>query len=306
MVSEIGFGGWGIGGRTAGSTSYGDTDDARSLFALAAALDQGVTLFDTAPAYGDGHSESLIGRAFAGRRDQVVVATKAGQERFADPVDFSPAGLRRCLEGSLARLKFEWVDLLQLHSPPPAVLERLPEIVQTLEDFRREGKIRHFGVSVKAPSEALTVLDHCRPAALQLNLNMLDWRAVDCGALERAAALGVGVIARTPLCFGFLSGAVSHETRFPEGDHRAGWPKDRLVRWTEAAAAMLNEVETAADAPAVWTPLRFCLSFPAVSTVIPGIMSPEEARENAAAGDLPLLAPAVMARLADIYRELGL
>lgn len=305
-VSEVGFGGWGIGGRTAGATSYGDTDDTRSLAALHAALDQGITLFDTAPAYGDGHSEELIGRAFAGRRDQVVIATKVGQERFSDPPDFSPAGLRRSLDGSLHRLKVDDIDLLQLHSPPPDALARLPEIAETMADFRREGKIRHFGVSVKAPAEALTVLDCCRPAAIQLNLNMLDWRAVDCGALERAAAEGVGIIARTPLCFGFLSGGVSHETRFAAGDHRAAWPKERLVRWTEAAAAMLAAAGDGPAGPTVLTPLRFCLSFPAVSCVIPGILSSGEVQENAAAADHGPLDPATLERLAATYRDLGL
>src|SRR6185437_7386557 len=92
-VSEIGFGAWGIGGRTAGETSYGDTDDRRSLAALSRALDLGITFYDTAPAYGDGHSEALIGEAF-GSRDRVVIATKAGLPRFGEPSDFSPAALR--------------------------------------------------------------------------------------------------------------------------------------------------------------------------------------------------------------------
>src|SRR5215831_8164719 len=103
-VSEIGFGAWGIGGRTAGTTSYGDTDDRTSLAALAGALDQGITFFDTSSAYGNGHSETLIGQAFAMARQRVVIATKAGYESWDRPPDFSPEAIVRSAEQSLRRL----------------------------------------------------------------------------------------------------------------------------------------------------------------------------------------------------------
>src|SRR5262245_21236343 len=93
VVSEIGFGAWSIGGRTAGTTSYGETDDRTSLAALARALDAGITLFDTSSVYGNGHSEALIGEAFEHRRDRVVIATKAGYETWVRASDFSPASI---------------------------------------------------------------------------------------------------------------------------------------------------------------------------------------------------------------------
>src|SRR5882724_10158294 len=117
QVSEIGFGTWGIGGRTEGETSYGDTDDGASRDALGAALDRGVTFFDTSNVYGDGHSETLIGEALGPRRNQVVLATKAGFVGYQVPADFSPANLRASLFGSLRRLRTDVVDLLQLHNP---------------------------------------------------------------------------------------------------------------------------------------------------------------------------------------------
>src|SRR5690348_6794459 len=113
-VSEIGFGAWGIGGRTAGETSYGETDDQRSRAALDRAFDLGITFFDTANVYGDGHSETLIGEAFAQKRDRVVIGTKAGLIRFGEAPDFSPEALRRSLAGSLKRLQSDYVDLFQL------------------------------------------------------------------------------------------------------------------------------------------------------------------------------------------------
>ncbi len=305
-VSEIGFGGWGIGGRTAGATSYGDTDDAQSRRALSAAVDQGITFFDTAPAYGDGHSESLMGEVLSGHRGRVIIATKAGQDRFSEAPDFSWDGLRRSLEGSLRRLRTDCVDLLQLHSPPLEVLGSLPDLVGVLETFRAEGKIRHFGLSVKAPTEVAVVLEHCRPAVLQINLNMLDWRAVECGALDHAVTLGVGVVARTPLCFGFLSGAVTGETRFAPGDHRSAWPRERLLHWTEGATAVMAAANLPTGQTWAQAALRFCLSFPAVSTVIPGILSVEEVCENAACSDLGPFSPAVLDDIVAAYRDLGL
>ncbi|HWE72313.1 MAG TPA: aldo/keto reductase [Stellaceae bacterium] len=305
-VSEIGFGAWGIGGRTGGETSYGDTDDRRSLAALDRAFDLGITFYDTAPAYGDGHSETLVGEAFARRRDRVAIATKAGLPRFGEPSDFSPEALRRSLEGSLQRLKSDYVDLFQLHNPPPDLFRSAPESYATLEALRCEGKIRAVGVSVKSPAEALSMLSSHTVAAVQVNLNMLDVRAVESGLLERAAEIGVGVIARTPLCFGFLSGAVTAATEFAPGDHRRAWPRAQIERWVKGAAAM----QAATNAPASQSPsqaaLRFCLSFPAVSAVIPGILSPEEAADNAAASGFGPLDEAARDRIVALNREIEL
>src|SRR5215472_7737118 len=128
IVSEIGFGAWGIGGRTVEQTSYGDTDDGVSLAALARALDRGITFFDTASAYGDGHSEELLGVALAPHRDRVVIATKAGYTRFDQPPDYAAQPLRRSLEASLRRLRSDHVDLLQLHNPSLDMLTARPEI----------------------------------------------------------------------------------------------------------------------------------------------------------------------------------
>lgn len=279
-VSEIGFGAWGIGGATAGETSYGATDDKRSQAALAAALDLGITFYDTAPAYGDGHSEELIGAAFARRRQRVVIATKAGLESFSQPPDFSPAGLRLSLERSLTRLKTDYVDLFQLHNPPPDLFVRAPESFAALQALAKERKIRSFGVSVKAPDEALAMLQHHAVPCVQVNLNMLDTRAVESGLIELAEARGIGIIARTPLCFGFLSGAVTADTQFPEGDHRRRWPRAQLQRWVEGARTMQAAAQAPNSQSQSQVALRFCLSFPAVSTVIPGILTPEEAAEN--------------------------
>lgn len=303
-VSEIGFGAWGVGGRTAGETSYGDTDDRRSRAALDRAFDLGISFYDTAPAYGDGHSEELIGAAFASRRDRVVIATKAGLDSFSGPADFSPNALRRSLEGSLARLRSSYVDLFQLHNPPSDLFTVSPESYAALEALVRAGKVRSFGVSVKSPADAMTMLARHAIASVQVNLNMLDVRAATAGLFAVAAQKSVGIVARTPLCFGFLSGAVTADTEFPPGDHRRAWSRAQIDRWIEGARTMHAAAAVSADQSCSQAALRFCLSFPAVSTVIPGILSADESAENARASDLGPLSATARDHIVELNRRM--
>ena len=286
-VSEIGFGAWGIGGRTSGTTSYGETDDRTSLAALASALDCGITFFDTSAAYGDGHSEALIGQAFAGRRDKVVIATKAGYESWDRAPDFSPAAVVASTEKSLARLRTDYLDLLQLHNPPATALR--DGLGETLARLQASGKIRAWGVSAKSPAEAIEALADGAPV-VQANFNMMDVRALDSGLLAEVERRGAGFIGRTPLCFGFLSGTIGRDTAFPPGDHRLGWSRAQLDNWIDGAADLLAAVKARPGHEGAGAALRFCLAFPVVSTIIPGILTVDEADQNAAAsaaGALP-------------------
>src|SRR5262249_40374953 len=153
-VSEIGFGAWGIGGRTVGTTSYGDTNDMTSLAALRAALEARITFFDTSAAYGNGHSEKLIGQAFKGSRSRVIVATKAGYEAWDRPPDFSAAAITASAEASLRRLDSDYIDLLQLHNAPTAVLQS-DGVRAAMDRLLASGKIRAWGASAKSPADAL-------------------------------------------------------------------------------------------------------------------------------------------------------
>jgi aryl-alcohol dehydrogenase-like predicted oxidoreductase len=293
-ISEVGFGAWGIGGRTAGLTSYGDTDDRTSRLALARALDAGITFFDTSSAYGEGHSEELIGEAFSGRRADVVIATKAGYTSWDHPPDFSAAAILSSAEASLRRLRSEYIDLLQLHNPPASCL-RSPETREVLSTLLASGKIRAWGISAKSPADAHRALTDFDTPVVQANFNMMDVRAVTGGVLEEALRRGAGFIARTPLCFGFLSGTITRQTVFPAGDHRLGWSRAQLDNWIDGAADLLVAVASAPGSEAAQSALRFCLSFEAVSTVIPGILRPQEAEQNALASELGPLAPSAIA-----------
>ncbi len=298
VVSEIGFGAWGIGGRTVGTTSYGDTDDRTSLAALQAALDAGITFFDTSSAYGNGHSEELIGQAFKGARSKVVIATKAGYEAWDRPPDFSATAIAASAEASLRRLGGDTIDLLQLHNAPTAVLQA-PDVREALAKLVASGKIRAWGASTKSPAEAIEALCQADVAVVQANFNMMDVRVVSDGLFDEVGKRQAGFIGRTPLCFGFLAGTIRRDTVFPDGDHRNGWSRAQLDNWIDGAADLLAAVSARPGAEGAASALRFCLSFPAVSSVIPGILTPAEGAENArASASGPLPAPAVEAVLA--------
>lgn len=304
MVSAIGFGAWGIGGCTPGATSYGETDDQESRRALNAAFDGGVTFYDTSNVYGDGHSEELIGECFAGRRREIIIATKAGITSSYRGYDFSPAALRASLEGSLRRLRSDYVDLLQLHNGGPDIVMGDPEVVELMQRFVAEGKIRCWGISTLSPEDALALMDVAGVGCFQVNCNILDWRAIDAGLPGQAASRGIGMIARTPLASGFLAGGVGKDTIFPANDHRSRWPRERIANWVEAAQSVLEGVNLA-DTPGnrVALALRFCLSLEGVATVIPGMLTRSEVLASIAACAQGPLGRDVMQGIEGVYRR---
>ena len=289
-VSELAFGAWAIGGRTEGPTSYGETDDKVSLRALRHALASGITFFDTSNVYGDGHSETLLGQAFRTDRANVVFATKVGWPSYTDPADFSPHGIRTSLEGSLRRLQTDYIDLLQLHNPPLSWRETHPHLLDTLRELTAAGKVRAIGVSVRSPEEAQAFVAEAAVASIQANFNMMDTRVITSGLLPALGEGGQSFLARTPLCFGFLSGRIDQATVFVPGDHRAAWSVEQRRRWIEGAAIFKSVVESSASGPLHEAALRFCLSFPGVAAVLSGMLNEAEVAQNAAAiekGPLP-------------------
>lgn len=303
LVSEIGFGAWGIGGAAGGHPAYGSTDDTQSIKALQVAFDAGITFYDTSDLYGMGHSETLIGKAFQHKREKVVIATKGGMKTAAGVQDFSPGYLRKALERSLERLGTDYVDLYQLHSPSLAEFEK-DELLQFLfGELLQGGKVRQVGVSARSPQEALVLVERFGIRCVQVNLNLLDWRAIDSGLLRRCKDLGAGVIARTPLCFGFLTGQYLLDDISDPNDHRSRWPHERLLRWIDAAQKFGNAITSGGEQTAGQKALRFCLSFPEVATVIPGMLTPDQVVENIQASRLGLLAPIELKAVEHIYRE---
>lgn len=294
-VSEIGFGAWGIGGLSPGATSYGLTDDRESILVLRLAFELGINFYDTADLYGDGHSERLIGEALKDVRQKTVIASKVGFLTHNGPQDFSRKHLRESIELSLRRLQTDYIDLYQLHSPPGVSSFWLSSSINTLESFREEGKIRAFGISVRSPDDGLIAIRGLGFKTVQVNFNLIDQRALDNGLFALAQRENVGIIARTPLCFGFLTGKYSGR-EFGPRDHRSGWSAEQRERWATAHRLFSSENETPAQLA-----LRFCLSYQSVSTAIPGMMTGEEVRENSVSSRLGPLTNRELRRINKIY-----
>ena len=302
LVSEIGFGGWGIGGVRDGALSYGPVDDAESLAALRRAFERGVTFFDTAGLYGYGHSEQIIGRAFRRDRARVVIASKGGLLNAAGDQDFSAAHLRQSVEASLRRLQTDYIDVYQLHNPPVDAMSADDPAIVELQQMQREGKIRAVGLSGRSPEDALTAAGRLCVAAVQANFSMIDQRATGIGLFERCQTEGIGVICRTPLCYGFLTHkyARSAERAFAPGDHRLNWSDGQIARWAEAPA-VFEDVRQRAAQSAGQLALRFCLSYTGVATVIPGMLTIDQVEENVAASDMGPLPESDLREIERLY-----
>lgn len=285
-VSEIGFGTWGLGG-----DSYGDVLDSESISTLREAYNQGITFYDTSDLYGNGHSEKILGQALAAERENVVICSKGGllpHKGFDMPCNFTADYLRAAVDRSLSRLNTDYIDVYLLHSPTIAMLEGNHELFEMLNTIKQAGKIKAFGLSARTPSDALIAIKKFNFDVVEVNFNLIDQRAIDIGLLEHAKAENVGVIARTPLCFGYLSGKLDGSEKFSGNDHRANWPKDQLKRWACAPNLFGFLVDGKDISPAQFA-LRFCLDYEGISTVIPGMMEVSEVLENSKASDvLPL------------------
>ena len=298
-VSEVGFGAWAVGGNAHGN-SYGTTDDRTSFEAVHKALSLGCNFFDTADVYGWGHSEELLGRALKGQRDRVIIATKVGGDFYSGPgrQNFSPAYVRSALEKSLERLKTDYIDIYQLHNPPLKLIEN-PASYELLQELKREGKIRTWGISIFDPIEGLTALKVAHPDCLQVVYNIFSPKAGE-ELLPRAANAGCAVIAREPLANGFLSGKYSIDSQFEPGDIRHHWPRAYIGART-AAADRLRALLSPSTATLCQLALKFVLANSSVSVVIPGIKTVEQAEENLATSDSAPLSKETLSRIHDLY-----
>lgn len=305
-VSEVGFGAWAIGG------SWGRTDDEESLQALRSAIDAGVTFVDTADVYGDGHSERLVGEVVADVDTDVVVATKMGRRAPIEPEQWSHEQFLSWLDRSRRNLGVDTIDLVQLHCLGDRIHEQ-PAVWDALRTLRDDGVIRSFGVSVETVDEALRALEVEDLATIQVIANPLRLKPVDT-VFPAARQAGVGVIVRVPLASGLLTGKFTVDSTFAPDDHRnfnrdgaafdvgetfAGVPFEVGLEAVEQLRPLVP-----ADVAMAQFALRWILDHEAVSVVIPGARTPDQARANAAASDLDGLSDEVHARVREVYDEL--
>ncbi|WP_437923547.1 aldo/keto reductase [Sorangium sp. So ce291] len=303
-VSSVSFGAWAIGG------TWGDVDDKESLAALHRAADRGVNFFDTADVYGDGRSEQLLARLRRERREEIVIATKAGRRLSSHNVaSYSEQNLTAFVERSLKNLETEALDLLQLHCPPTDVYYR-PEVFDALDRLVKAGKIRFYGVSVERVEEAIKAIEYPGVQSVQIIYNVLRQRPAELFFPE-AKRRQVGILVRLPLSSGLLTGKMSAATKFAADDHRtfnregAAFDKGETFSGVDYNLGLeiveeLRPLVPAGVSMAAWS-MRWILMEDAVTCVIPGAKRPDQVDQNTSAADLPALPQETMAKIREIY-----
>lgn len=281
MVSPLTFGAWSIGGPAemgGKQVGWSGVNDDDSIDALKAALDGGINLFDTADVYGRGHSEELLGRAFAGAaRDKVLISSKAGMVDNPDgfKLDFSRQHLMQACEGSLQRLRTDRLDIYLLH----LTIDGYPltdDIRRTLDDLKSAGKIRHYGVSVQFVHQGMEQLEKRFGDSMMIEYSPLKRGPVE-DVIKRAGEAGVGVITRGALEKGLLSGKYRPGHRFAADDVRSRIPADYIDR----VLARVEQVKSTTNLLAA--ALQFQLKQPGVATITVGMKTRRQVLDNIAA-----------------------
>jgi aryl-alcohol dehydrogenase-like predicted oxidoreductase len=298
-VSAISLGTWAMG------SLWGAVDGRESMAALNRALDLGVNFFDTADAYG---SEPLLGQLRRQRHEPFYIATKMGMGVNPDPRGYNRRNLSIFVENSLRNLGTETIDLMQLHCPPIEAYN--PEVFGILDELVKQGKIRHYGVSVDRIDEARAAIQFPGVQSVMIVFNMFRLRPIE-DFFPEAQRRKVGVIARVPMASGMLTGKMSWKTKFEADDHRSFNRQGRAFDRGETFSGVdfdkgLEAVEELRSlVPAGTTmaqmALRWILMFDAVTCAVPGAKHPAQVEETLKAADLPPLSKLTMDKISEIY-----
>ena len=306
-VSAVSFGAWGIG------ADWGTVDDSTSLAALHTAIDQGVNFIDTADVYGDGRSERLIGKILKDRKEEIIVATKAGRRLNPHIASgFTRENLTAFIERSLKNLGVDALDLVQLHCPPTEVYY-MPQVFGYLDELVQAGKIQYYGVSVENVEEAIKAIEYPNVQTVQIIYNIFRQRPADL-FFKLAQEKQIGILARVPLSSGMLTGKFTETSTFEDSDHRKynrngeSFDKGETFSGVDFTLSLKAVEELRPLVPEGWTMAQFALRWilmqEAVSCVIPGAKRPSQAEDNTAAADLPPIGIEVMDAVNEIYDDL--
>ncbi|MZH04703.1 MAG: aldo/keto reductase [Nitrospinae bacterium] len=306
QISEIGLGTWQLG------ADWGNVDDSTAEKVLATAIDAGVNFFDTADCYGEGLSETRLGKFLNSISREVFIATKLG--RFPKPGgsdNFSIQQFRLHTENSLKRLGIECLDLTQVHCPPTELIKQ-GEMFHWLRTLKKEGKIKEFGVSVESMEEAEICLKQEGLCSLQIIFNVLRQKPIDT-LFDLALKKQVALIIRLPLASGLLSGSLNTTSTFAFDDHRnfnrngehfnvgetfSGLPFEKGVEIISRLEPLIPDDLSLSPAA-----LRWILDFEAVSVIIPGSKSPKQVLQNCQASDLKPLSANFHETLKQFYKQ---
>ncbi|MDR6266664.1 aldo/keto reductase [Roseobacter sp. N2S] len=294
-ASAIGLGTWAIGG-----WMWGGTDETRSIAAIQASIDEGVSLIDTAPAYGQGVAEEIVGKAIKGRRDKVVLATKCGlvwHTQQGNPFfDYDGKPVHRYLgkdaivyevEQSLKRLGTDYIDHYITHWQDPTT--PIAETMEALETLKTQGKIRSIGASNTSAADITAYVAAGQLDAIQEEYSMVK-RDIETTLLPVAMAANVSALSYSSLALGLLSGKMGPDRRFEGDDQRKDNPRFSAANRQKIAALMeqISPVAETHNATLAQTVIAWTLQQPGISFSLCGARTPEQARENAAAGRLRL------------------
>lgn len=271
-VSEVGFGAWQLGN----GKDWEGVAEKQAVRLVHEAIDQGCNFFDTAPNYGEGNSELLLGEALAGKRADVVINSKFGHHPDGT-VNFDSKQIRRSVEGSLRRLKTDYLDSILLHNPPFEILTGSTDHFEVLELLKQEGKIRAYGASVDSGGEMEELIRATNSQIIEVMFNIFHQEPRK--AFKKAAERNVGLIVKVPLDSGWLSGKYDETSVFT--DIRSRWSRNQLTKRTELLPAIKNLLEPGESL--VQLALRYILYYQEVSTVIPGNKNLEQLIENLSA-----------------------
>ncbi|NKE08249.1 aldo/keto reductase [Mesobacillus selenatarsenatis] len=273
-VSEVGFGAWQLGN----ARDWEAMEDNHAIRLVHAAIDQGCNFFDTAPNYGGGKSESLLGEALSGRRSEVVINSKFGHHPDNN-LDFDSRKIRSSVEGSLQRLKTDYLDSVLLHNPPFEILTGVTDHFDVLESLKKEGKIRAYGASVDSAREMVELIRNTKSQVIEVMFNIFHQEPRT--AFTMAAEKNVGLIVKVPLDSGWLSGKYDENSVFT--DIRSRWDQDQLRKRAELLPVLKEMVEPGESL--VQLALRYILYYQEVSTVIPGNKNLKQLIGNLSASD---------------------
>ena len=304
-VSVISLGTWQLG------ADWGEVRPEDAQAVLEAAVQSGMTMFDTADVYGDGRSEQLIAEFLAANPGlDMFVATKMGRRVDQALENYSMANFRAWTDRSRSNLRSDTLDLVQLHCPPAEVINR-DQVFDDLDTLVAEGVLAAYGVSVETADQALAAIARPSVASVQIIINAFRLKPLE-RVLPAALEAGVGIIARVPLASGLLSGRYDESTTFAADDHRSynrhGESFDRGetfsgVDYEEGvrAAREFSALAASHDLSPAQAALAWLAQLDGVTTVIPGARSPEQARQNASAGSVPPLGPEFTAAVTELY-----
>ena len=305
-ISEVGLGCWQMGG------NWGQVEESTARDILRTATSNGVNVFDTADVYGNGKSETILGKYFRGKTNDLIIATKVGRGEDIYPDNYSMETIEPRIENSIRRLRTEALDLVQTHCIP---MEAMKEgtTFDCLRELQQEGKIIRFGASVETIEEANWVIENVPDIySVQIIFNIFRQKAI-AELFENAKKHQTALIARLPLASGLLSGNMTKDSTFEESDHRnfnkdgeafnigetfAGLPLEKGVELVE----LLNDIKEPSLVMAQWA-LRWILDFEEISTVIPGASTASQVEDNADATYLDPIPTETHEVLAKFYED---